>query len=79
MKAGPGRDLVNTAAVMHAVGHAKGRTTLDLFLEQVDAEINVLAPLPEGWRLRHEWARAVVLVDGSSAGLRGSTALEEAT
>ena len=55
----------------------------DLFLERVDAEVNaevnVLAPLPVGGRLRHELARAVVLVESSRARLWRSTALEEAS
>ena len=52
---------------------------LDLFLERVDAKVNVLAPLTVGGRLRHELARAVVLVECNRAGLRRAAALEEAT
>ena len=50
---------------------------LDMFLERVDAEVDVLAPRMVG-RLRHELARAVVFVEGSRASLLRSTALEEA-
>ena len=69
----------------HVSRHARSRAieetndVLDLFLERVDVEVDVLAPLTVSGRLRHELARAVVLVDGSRTRLRRATALEEAT
>ena len=51
---------------------------LDLFLERVDAEVNVRAHLTVGGRLRHELARAVVLVESSRAKFWRSTAQEAA-
>jgi len=70
----------------HVCRHARSwaleesnNSVLDLFLERVDAEVNVLAPLTMGGRLRHKSTRAVVLVEGSRARLWRAAALEEAT
>ena len=48
---------------------------LDLFIERVNVEINVIAPLPMRWRLRHELARAAVLVQGYLAHKKTPTSL----
>ena len=72
------REGVHERVRCHARGGALEEShgaALYWFIERVDAQIYVLAPLLMRWRLRHELARAVILVDGNSAALRGSTSI----
>ena len=63
----------------HIGGHVGGgagdesnKASCDLVLEIMNPEINVLGALAGAGRLRHEEARAVVLVEGSRTSLYGA-------